>query len=544
VDTIHDINLVAINGNLLFRIVRSVQGLPFILQEVEMKINSIALCRVSSPDQVLSNSLNRQRGSVTKASELLNAPIIRTWSGDVSSRAGKNLSRKDLKEMMEFCRENKRVKYLIVDEVDRFMRSIDEFYFFEVTFKNLGVKVWYASQPELNTDDMNAKITKLLAILRAEMSNTERQGKSFGGLEDQVLKGYHPFPIHQGYMKSATPGLHIPDSKRFSLLQEAFLSIASGQLNKHEALANLTKKGYETPTGKILRIDKFEEILKNDFYAGFVSVKTWNEKFQKIKGLHVSMITPEQHKNILVYLSNKRAFIRKTHNPDFPMANLFSHKEDGLRFTGGIQNNGRGSYYPKYRCRSCNKQFNREDIHEKITKLLDTIEFNSDYKNTFIQTLEQVWREEEKSNLDYLKTLEKRKIELEGKKNKLVETLAQYPTLRDDIKLTIDKTKNDISIVETQIYKVSKIENDMVEFINFSLDFIKNKSKRWWELEFDDRSKCKQLIFSDEIYYNSTKKVCTSEISPILRFVSIKKEPEKCSDSLLVELRGVAPLSE
>lgn len=46
----------------------------------------------------------------------------------------------------------------MVDEPDRFMRSIDESGFWEVKlFYETGTRVWYASNPELNKDKYHRK---------------------------------------------------------------------------------------------------------------------------------------------------------------------------------------------------------------------------------------------------------------------------------------------------------------------------------------------------------------------------------------------------
>ena len=140
------------------------------------KYLAIASCRVSTPEQLSNGSLNRQKISVLKAAEQLGVTIPDDcwWSGNVSSKRGGNVGRTDLKEMLERCAKDKRIKYLIVDEPDRFMRSINESSFFEVTFSILGVTVWYASDPELNKSDLSAKLLKFTKYLSAEGSNEER----------------------------------------------------------------------------------------------------------------------------------------------------------------------------------------------------------------------------------------------------------------------------------------------------------------------------------------------------------------------------------
>ncbi|HEX8182604.1 MAG TPA: hypothetical protein VF575_03300 [Candidatus Saccharimonadales bacterium] len=49
---------------------------------------SISSCRVSTPEQLENNSLTRQHENVLRASDELGAPIIKYWSGNMSSKRG------------------------------------------------------------------------------------------------------------------------------------------------------------------------------------------------------------------------------------------------------------------------------------------------------------------------------------------------------------------------------------------------------------------------------------------------------------------------
>jgi len=504
-----------------------------------MKSEAIALCRVSSPEQRLSNSLTRQEQNVNRKADELNVEIIKIWSGDVSSKSGKNINRKDLLQMLDYCKARRSIKFLIVDEVDRFMRSIKELYFWEVTFENIGVQVIYASQ-NINDKSMSSSISKTFSALQAEMSNNERKDKSVNGLQAKVLAGYYPFPVRPGYKTSNVPGLHIPDENRYDLLKEAFLNIAYGKMDRHEALNNLNQKGYKTLSGKKLRADKFLKILMDDYYAGLVSINKWDDKFQKIKGQHVSMINVQEHEMVLSKLTNRRKASRQNHNPEFPMSNLFV-----CSCGGGFTGNGKGRYYAKYRCRKCNKQVNREEAHAGIEALLDATRMNQKYQSSLEFALREVWKEEEKQNLDYIRNLEIRIQKNKDKIDSLVLSLPDNLDLSIEINDAINKIKKENLDLEKQIENMQKLlDGDLLEFINFSLQFINNKGKNWWEINFEDRQKCKQLVFPDDISFDFSKRVCTAQISPILNLKPNKKDSENTSESLLVELVGVEPTSE
>jgi DNA invertase Pin-like site-specific DNA recombinase len=235
-----------------------------------MKAKAITLCRVSTQKQRLEgHSLEAQDVQVDKAAELYDAEIVRRWRLDTSSKAGVNLARKDLVEALEYCTKQRGIKYFILDEVDRFMRSIDEYFWFKVEFKKRGVRLIFASQPELNEDSQAAKLSEMLEVFRAESSNDDRKKKTTAKMKARVVEGYHPFNTRLGYKKSSTPGLHIPNEPTFGLLQKYLRQIAAG---------------YVSP-----------------FYAGVIKIKDWPEA----TGLHQAMITLQEFEAIQVAVKGR-----------------------------------------------------------------------------------------------------------------------------------------------------------------------------------------------------------------------------------------------
>ena len=103
---------------------------------------AIALCRVSSLEQLKNNSLATQKGNVLRTAEELGVtiPSDGIWEGQVSSKKGVNYNRKDLLEMFAYCKKHTLVKFLIVQEVDRFMRSPDEQTYWYVRFWYVRIK--------------------------------------------------------------------------------------------------------------------------------------------------------------------------------------------------------------------------------------------------------------------------------------------------------------------------------------------------------------------------------------------------------------------
>lgn len=236
------------------------------------KEKAIALCRVSSDEQLKNNSLNRQNEAVQMTAKRHNLEIVKTWSGSASSKSGKNLDRKDLKEMMSYCRHNKQVKYVIVDEPDRFMRSVHEAGWYFTELEKLDVKVLFSDE-KLNNGDVLSKLLIEVGLITGEMSNEERAKKTKAGHEKAIRDGRYPFVPPLGYRRGEICGIPEIDPIIGPLLKAQLARIANGlasptvalqDYNRSIELAGLKK----TP----LKMDKWRSICTNPFNCGIIEI--------------------------------------------------------------------------------------------------------------------------------------------------------------------------------------------------------------------------------------------------------------------------------
>jgi site-specific DNA recombinase len=171
------------------------------------KVEAIALCRVSTTRQSEEGtSLEAQEQRVYDAAMHFNAEIVEFWSITRSSRKGKNYQRKDLMEMLAYAKANKKVKYIIVDEPDRFMRDFKTYFYWQVKFKEeAGLKMVYAKKPHLAEDDsMMSLMEEMMDVFRAEASNQERINKSTPNMQARVALGFYPGRPKPGYEHTDT----------------------------------------------------------------------------------------------------------------------------------------------------------------------------------------------------------------------------------------------------------------------------------------------------------------------------------------------------
>lgn len=520
------------------------------------EILAIALCRVSSIEQLQNNSLKHQKDNVLRAAESLGAtiPSDGIWEGQQSSKQGVNFNRKDLLEMFEYCKRHTRVRYLIVQEVDRFMRSPEEQTYWYVRFwYELKVRVWYADKPELNEDTHVASLLRFMEGWRAGGSNLERKNKSINGQTAALKEGRWTFVPKPGYMKGEIRGIPDIHPVRGKELQRNLKRLAAGYVGPTKGLIELNKSNF-TQNHAPYKMDKYRKIATDIFYAGIIDMDV-QVKVSGVKGLHKPLITLEEHYRLVEVFDNKPKYQigpKRNGNPKFPLNNLMEHEscidlKNKGRLVGYDHTNGKyKKIYQKYRCRSCNEYWHKQDVDSKVTDLFNRYEMSPATQRKIIEALQIVWIKDRENKVHEERSIRLAMANLE----KIIEQKVESATddtnsaIKDDILKIIEKKKDELSNLEQQLKKLnSKEEEDKQQFMEFALSFIQETGKHFLEpyLTKEYRMVCKQMLFPAGIYINPDGKVYTPEASVFYRGEGMKKDAEASEISHLVPL--IRPLS-
>ena len=523
----------------------------------DIKERAIALCRVSTKGQMLDGNLEPQEKNIIRAAEILNVEIIQWWKIAQSSRKGKNIKRKDLNEMLDFCKRHKSIRYLIVDEPDRFMRSIEEYYWWKVTFKLAGVQLRFATKPDVDPEEDRAVFDELIDVYRAEQSNNERIKKTPEKMMSKIRAGYYPSNPKTGYKKSDVPGFHVPDEPNWSALRVTFKEMCKGELTVAEGLKKATERGLRTKNygpkavgGKPVDMFRWKDLMREPYYCGVVRMGDWPEV--NPKGLHQAMITPEEHRILVALADNKgKRFTVNRENPLFPLSNEMECYEcvqknsKYPRLVGYPHNNGRKrkhfKVYYRYRCRECNTNVLQEHLHGELSNTLKGLVLTDVQINKLKTSMTSKWRVYEKTLIERLFIAEGHLENLKGKKSELVQTLSRNPDLAADIKIEIETVKEQIAQAEIAVTNARDFERDLVEFTGFALDYVNNWNKNWWSLDKESMRKCKQILFPAGFSMTQDKKVYTPEISLVYSYETNKKAPEGANFSDVEGPAGLEP---
>ncbi len=513
------------------------------------KILAIASCRVSTPEQKKNNSLSRQEKNVLEEAGKLGTDVIKWWSGDISSKAGTNVDRPDLKEMENFCKQNKQVKYLIVDEPDRFMRSIDEAFYFEVLFRKIGVTVWYACDPMLNTGDLNSKMLKFSKYFPAEGSNVERITKSIGGHTTALKEGRYTFHPKAGYKKGYITGVPEVHEVRGVALRTVLVRIATKQVTPTQGLIELNKSDY-TKSRAPLKMDKFRNIATDPFYAGIVVIDK-QVKVRNEAGRHEPLLTLEQHQSLVSIFNSKKknqSGPLNGGNPKYPLNNIVScenciSRSNG-RYVGYDHSNGKvnGPLYQKYRCRGCNRYITREELHQQIEKHFADNPITPESVDDLTEGLDVVWRQEERQAQQDIARIKQKIKDLNDSITNQIDAISDpaNASIKEDLLNSITNKKNEVADLEEDLDRLSgDAISDKEDFLRFAYGFVENMGSNFLEVDKEDRLRCKQLIFPSGFYLDSKNKVYTPEISLLYRLATNKKDTEVSNLNQMVRVTGL-----
>lgn len=515
------------------------------------QIYAVGICRVSSDEQLKNNSLNRQQANVRKAAAELNVILPDEYmiAGSVSSKRGTNLNRPDLKKAYEICKKDKRVKFLIVDEPDRFMRAIREAAYHEESFASVGVTVWYASDPELNTNGMTSELLKFTKYMAAQGSNEERQRKSISGQTKALEEGRYPFHPKPGYRRGYVKGIPEIDEFRAPALKAVLEKISASMLTPTQALKELNQSDFVK--GRVpYRMDKFRKIATDPFYAGIVEVNK-QVKVRNPNGVYEPLITLAMHRRILQIFSNKpknQTGPLKNGNPKYPCNNIvFCDKcndKPNNRVVGFDHTNGKpnSKVYERYRCRGCGTYLARDELHSMVIQQLNANAISVDGTKLLLVSLKTVWRQKE-GDLQQEKTrIEHKLTALNAAIAKRVEAAIEpsNATIKDDIMESIARSKQEVSELENRLDMLqTSSAAEEKQFLQFALAWIKNISDNFLasSLPRENRLRCKQIIFPAGFRLNKKQKVYTPEISPLITLVTNKKDLPETEKSSMVRVR-------
>lgn len=516
----------------------------------------ISLSRVSSKDQLLNHSLEAQDANIETMAAQMNVKIARAWTGNRSSRKGSNYRRKDLEEMLKYCKSKSspQIDYLFIDKVDRLMRELEILYFYKVRFKAIGVHFIFCdpSQHRLNDGDGMSQLMLAFEAQGAEDENDRRANTTKARMKHRTEQGYYLSYPHMCYKKSEVAGLHVPD-ENFPIVQKGSRMILYEGISPSEAVRWMNDNGFLSRRGERLDLTNYISAMKSDYYHGKITIDS--EDWPKgVDGLHTPMFTKNEHERLNTILSKRNPQVRLQHNSEYPLSNHLQHdtcrghKYDG-RVCGFWHNKGKRADGSKklravYQCRNCKRYFLRKKVHTSFDELLS--ELKIDNQTAYIRSLKRIWNTHNRLTVNELTHLKSQRTKIEQEERQVALAFAQEtdPLIKESLRSSLQPIAARRKELDERIRKSSDSDDSLGEFIKFAIKKAEDMRSTWDSLSPENKKRCEQILFPDNFYVDDSATVHTPKISDIYRLANQKDDPKVVNSSIMVELPGTAPGSK
>lgn len=291
--------------------------------------------------------------------------VLRHFSEYASGRLG---DRKELQNAYRFCAKQGESMYLLVKDISRFMRSLDEHEHWKEKFLQIGVQIKDVESNSISyiskEDDPDAYLKEKRASLDAEGYTLQNAKKVTSGMLARLEQGGWPFNAPVGYVSERIKGIAqvCPHDVNAPLVKEMLERLARGEIHTlKDAEAFLLNQGLVNGDGRQASSshDRISNILKRlSFYAGYIEHDMLAGR--RVRGLHDALIDEPTWRKIEERLPElKRAPRRASKKCDleFPLLGHLYCEHCGERMYNSASSS-KGRPYNYYLCKnkSCERK--------------------------------------------------------------------------------------------------------------------------------------------------------------------------------------------
>jgi site-specific DNA recombinase len=498
-------------------------------------VNAIIYCRVSTKEQAESGfSLPAQEKQCKEFALKNDYKVDKIFIE--KGESAKTQNRTQLIKMIEYAVKNQKIiTTLIIWKFDRLARNLSDQTELVKRFSKL--KIWTLSVTEDNSNNAQGKLMRNIYGSFSQYENDLKSERTIEGMKQATREGFWCFPAPLGYRfsKNELSKSILEPTEDSKYIKYAFELAEKGIYTQVEIVQKLKVRGFK----KVKSSNHLKRILTNQLYAGMIKVKWFDESF---KGKHESLVTKTTYHKVQLILNNKstNCVPHIVHNPDFPLRGFVRCSECEGKFTGGWSK-GRSKKYPYYNCRSkgCSNSVRKEIIENQFIGLVKGLEPNKKVLNLFEQILIDVWKEQQKDNINEKKRL-KRGIDNLYVELMRIEQLLVNKIFKPEVyKRNHQRVENEIFLKKSQLEEMNSKGNDVSNMVNYCKYLLSNLSELWIKADINLKQRLQKLIFPEGILFDGDKvrTAVTNTIFGCLQNINTQKVK-------MVSRRGIEPLMQ
>lgn len=508
---------------------------------------AVIYCRVSSEKQVKEgNGLDSQEHRCRNYAASLNLEVESVFRDEGIS--GGLFDRPAMKSLIYYLDSHWQNKYFVIfDDLKRFARDVEVHIKLKSELMSREAKLRCLNY---NFDDSaEGEFVETIFAAQNQLERKQNKRQVCQKMKARIEQGYWCFSPPTGYEyqnnkehgKLLTPIRAITD-----IIAEGLTSFAENRLKEQVDLLNfLISKNFHGLLGKKkIRFEYIKRLLTQPLYIGLVEYPEWG--ISKRPGKHKAIITEEIYNKIQDKLKRPERKPRETDNLEFPLRRVVSCAFCGKQMTGSSsRSKNPNKYYPHYTCnnKECSanpKNITASKVEAEYIQMLESIKIDQELLKMAKAVITRIWQKK-------VKEIDINQIDNETEIKNIEKQINEYIDLIPTTKSESVRVRFEDKIEELDQRAKSlkngiknKKEPNFEEALNLALNFLGTPAETWKKPDKNLKIMVHNMIFEQNPTYSYQKGFGTPKLT--LPF-SIKKYicNQKCG---LVELRGVAPLSE
>ncbi len=363
-----------------------------LLKKTDCK-GAVIYLRVSTEEQVDNFSLETQEKICVQEAERKGMEVVQIFREE--GRSAKNISgRPILKDMLEFCRKNKKsVGAVIIYRLDRISRQLQDYLTIRKRLTEYEIKLISASEP--TGDSPTERFVESMLASFAQMDNDVKSERSRNGLRARFLSGLAFGTPPFGYKN--VNGYAIKDPERWDKIKEAWELMATGTKTLSEMANIMNEWGLRQPFKSkqyLLAPQAISRMFRNKFYMGILTSERYPEE---VRGQHVPMVAETLFYRVQAVIDGRNTNIhvplakRSRDNKEFPLRRLVRCK-CGTPLTGAWSK-GKRARYAYYLCndRCGMPSIPVDTLNTAVMSFLSSITPTQECLDTFIALLRRTY---------------------------------------------------------------------------------------------------------------------------------------------------------
>ena len=401
-----------------------------------------------------------------------------------------------IKEMISAIKKDKTVKYIIVNQADRFSRNAGQAINIINDLKTHDVTIVEAATG-LDTSTPEGVMMMQFKLSLAQWDNTNRTNKFVSGrkhcMESGVWIGKRPL----GYDKNGKSlNSQYTINETGKLIRKAFKWKLQG-MDNFRIMDRLSAFGLNVSKQKL------HNILTNPFYAGKIQSKFTEGEI--IDGKHPAIISWVEFLQVQKILSGRTGVYKvKVETPRFPLKRHIRCAEDGLPLTAYTVKRKNIDYY-KCNKVGCRNNISAKKVHRLYEELLDTYNVPAMLMDMFREVVEKIIYANDKEQSDALSVLKKQKSELENKLKRCKVSRGMGDIDEDIYTTTVEVIQEKLANIEVEIAKVKRNLSNLTSTVDEVVATCCKLGCLWSSSELELCQKIQNLLFPSGIFWDREK---------------------------------------